>query len=225
MSFFINNTNTNRPGPICGNVLNGLNEKILIEVTRVFDACIQNETIQGVTLTTTGYTPAAPTLPLTYISTETDTTTGPTVSNVVITRLDNRPNFANVTGQVTFPLIMTYRDANGVLGTATSTYTTDFASVLCVPQPALSPVNITATGQLTSTIGTYTAENTFTITACVQIIIKVTAQVDILVPSYGYPCIPECQSIPTVCPGVGDISLYPTTVTQNTNLNNTTTLR
>ena len=211
MSFFINNTNASRPGPVCGNVLNGLNEKVLIEVTRVFDACIQNETIQGVTLTTTGYTP------------ETDTTTGPTVSNVVITRLDNRPNFANVTGQVTFPLIVTYRDANGVLGTATATYTTDFASVLCVPQPALSPVVITATGQLTSSIGTYTAENTFTITACVQIIIKVTAQVDVLVPSYGYPCIPECQTIPTVCPGVGDISLYPTTVTQN--VNTTTPLR
>lgn len=215
MSFFINNNNPNRPGPIYNNPLNGLCEKMLIEVTRVFDACLQNETIQGLTLTVTNYNPASPALPLTFISVETDQTVGLTTSNVVITRIENRPNFANVSGQVTFPLIVTYRDANGVLGTATATYTTDFSTVLCVPQPALSPVQIKVTGQLTSTIGTYTTTNTFTITACIQLIIKVVADVDILVPSYGYPCIPECQNIPTVCPGVGDISLYPTTVGPN----------
>ncbi len=212
MSFFINNTNPNRPGPIVGNPLNCLNEKILIEVPRVFDACMHNETVSGITLTTTDYTPENPALPLTYISAETDQTTGVTVSNVVITRLDNRPNFANVSGQVTFPLIVTYRDANGVLGTATATYTTDFSCVLMVPQPALSPVEIRVVGQLTSSIGTYTAENTFVITACVQIVVKVVAVVDVLVPSYGYPCIPEGQNIPTVCPGVGSLNLYPTTV-------------
>ena len=212
MSFFINNTNQSRPGPICNNPVNGLNEKVLIEVTRVFDACMRNEQLQGITIQTTNYNPATPALPLTYISTETDQTTGPVTSNVVITRLENRPNFANVTGQITFPLIVTYRDANGVLGTATSSYTTDFSAVLCVPQPALSPVTVKAVGQFASTIGTYTQENTFTITACVQIIVKVVADVGILVPSYGYPCIPECQVLPNVCPGVGDISLYPTTV-------------
>lgn len=217
MSFFINNTGTCKPGPICNNPTSGLNEKMLIEVTRVFDACMQNETLSGVTLTVTNYTPENPTLPLTYISTETDQTVGPTTSNVVITRLDNRPNFANVTGQVTFPLIVTYRDAAGVLGTATATYTTDFAAVLCVPQPSLSPVSVRVVGQLVSSIGTYTAPNTFTITACIQIIVKVVANVDILVPSYGYPVIPECQNIPTVCPGVGDISVYPTTINGGTN--------
>ena len=213
MSFFINNSNPNRPGPICGNPLTGLNEKILIEVPRVFDACMRNETLTGITLTTTGYSPENPALPLTYISAETDQTTGVTVSNVVITRLDNRPNFANVSGQITFPLIVTYRDANGVLGTATSSYTTDFSCVLLVPQPALSPVEIKGVGQFTSSIGSYTSENTFTVTACMQIIIKVVAEVDVLVPSYGYPCIPEGQNIPTVCPGVGSVSIYPTTIT------------
>ena len=215
MSFFINNTNANRPGSICNNPQNGLNEKILIEVTRVFDACVQNETLPGLILTLTDFTPANPTFPLTFISAETDQTTGPTTSNVVITRLENRPNFANVTGQVSFPLIITYRDANGVLGTATSTFVTDFGSVLCVPQPALSPVEVRVVGQFSSTIGTFTSDTTVTLTGCVQIIVKVVANVDILVPSYGYPCIPECQTIPTVCPGVGDINLYPTTFTNN----------
>lgn len=219
MSFFINNTNQCKPGQICNNQLNGLNEKILIEVTRVFDACMQNETLTGVGLTLTGFTPADPVLPLTLISVETDQTVGPTTSNVVITRLDNRPNFANVTGQITFPLVVTYRDANGTIGTATSTYTTDFASILCVPQPALSPVEIRAVGQVTSTIGTFSGDNVFVVTACIQVIVKVVANVDILVPSFGYPCIPECQTIPAVCPGVGDLSLYPTTINPN-NINN-----
>src|SRR5574344_2080711 len=112
MSFFINNQNPNRPGPICGNPVSGLCEKALIEVKRIFDACMQTQTLTGLVLTATDYTPASPSFPLTYISTETDMTTGQTVSNVVITRLENRPNFANVSGQVTFPLIITYRDAN-----------------------------------------------------------------------------------------------------------------
>ncbi len=216
MSFYINNTNSNKPGPIMGNPVAGLCEKVLVEVNRVFDACLMNETLTGVVLTTTDNTPADPTPPLTFISTETDQTKGVIISDVVITRLDSTPNFANVSGTVTFPLIVTYKDANGIEGTATSTYTSSFSTVLCVPQPALNPVNITASGQFFSTIGTYTSTNTFTVTGCMQLVIKVVSVVDLLMPSYGYPCIPDCQNIPTVCPGVGEFSLYPSTVATQT---------
>lgn len=214
MSFFINNNNPNRPGPICGNPLNGLCEKALIQVTKVFDACVSQGTETGLVLTATGFNPANPTLPLTYISAESNADNPATITNVVITRLAERPNFAQVTGTVTIPLVITYRDANGVQGTASSTFTTDINTTLFVPQPSLYPVTISVIAQFSSQIGTFTGENTFTVTGCFQIITKVTSLVDLLIPTYGYPIIPPCQSTTvSECPGFFDRPIYPSALT------------
>lgn len=212
MSFYINNNNQNRPGPLQqGSAFNGICEKVLIEATKVFDACITRVTEPGLILTATDFNPAGPALPLTYISSESDPTNPATITDVVITRIDGRPNFASVTGTVTIPVIITYRDANGVLGTANSTVTQNVSSTLFVPQPALTPINIKALALFSSTIGTFTAPDTFTVTGCIEIILKVTAEVDLLVPSYGYPCIPECQVCQQAeCPGLFNTPLYPT---------------
>ena len=218
MSFYINNTNQNKPGPISGNALNGICEKILIETTKVFDACICTTTEPGVVLTLSDFTPANPALPLTFVTAENTAGIEPTVSDLVIDRLDNCPNYANVGFVVTIPVTVTYRDANGVLGTATSTVTVNKSVILFVPQPALSPVDIDVTAILSSRIGTFTAPNIFTVTACIQIIVRVTSVVDVLVPSFGYPCLPPCQTAPAqACPGLQDLPIYPTaTITGNT---------
>ena len=213
MSFYINNTNPNRPGPIQGNPLNGLCEKALIETRKVFDACLIQNTETGLVLTITDPVPAGPALPLTYISTEANLTDPATISDVVITRLNDRPNFANVSGTVTIPLIVTYRDANGVLGTATSSLTYPVSCLLYVPQPSLHPVSIEVTAQFRSQIGTYTAVNTFTVTGCIQIILKVVATVLLLIPTYGYPEIPPHQEAESnVCPGIFDTPIFPTPI-------------
>ena len=211
MSFYINNTNQNRPGPINGNGVNGICEKILIETTKVFDACRCTTTEPGLLLPVTGFSPANPTLPLTYVSAETTVGVDPTVSDLVIDRLDTCPNYANVSFSVEIPITVTYRDANGVLGTATTTVTVTKSVVLFVPQPALSPVNVNVNALFSSRIGTFVSPDTFSVTGCIQIIVKVTSQVDVLVPSYGYPCLPPCQAMPTqTCPGLQDLPIYPT---------------
>lgn len=217
MSFYINNTNPSRPGPISGNFGNGICEKVLIEVNKVFDACISQTTEQGIVLNLTDLTPADPALPLTYISAENTPGETATVSNVVVDRLETAPNYANVSLDVTIPVTVTYRDANGVLGTGTTSITVSKSVVLFVPQPSATPVNITAQGLFSSRIGSYTAENTFTVTGCIQIIIKVMALVDILVPSYGYPVIPPCHEAENggACPGFPDTPLYPTATINN----------
>lgn len=211
MSFYINNTNQNRPGPINGSGMNGICEKILIETTKVFDACRCTTTEPGLLLPVTGFSPANPTLPLTYVSAETTVGVDPTVSDLVIDRLDTCPNYANVSFSVEIPITVTYRDANGVLGTATTTVTVTKSVVLFVPQPALSPVNVNVNALFSSRIGTFVSPDTFSVTGCIQIIVKVTSQVDVLVPSYGYPCLPPCQAMPTqTCPGLQDLPIYPT---------------
>lgn len=217
MSFFINNNNQNRPGPICGNINNGLCEKSLIETTKVFDACLSQTTESGVVLTVTNFTPPAPAVPLTFISAEADPTTPATISDLVVTRLADRPNFAGITGNVIIPLIVTYRDANGVLGTGTSSVTYPINTVLFYPQPSLAPTRVEVTAQFRSQIGTQTAENQFTVTGCLQIIIKVVAEVLLLVPSYGYPIIPPCQANEiNICPGVFDTPIFPTSIRNGT---------
>ena len=214
MSFYINNTNQNKPGPICGNPLNGICEKVLIETTKVFDACVSQSTEQGVILTLTDLTPANPTLPLTFISAENTVGEEAVVSDVVIERLENAPNYANVSLNVTIPVTVFYRDANGVLGQGTSSVTVSKSVIMFVPQPSATPINIKATAIFSSTIGSFTGENTFTVTACIEIILKVVAVVDILIPSYGYPVIPPCQVSPSqsACPGTFEQPLYPTAV-------------
>ena len=217
MSFYINNTNPNRPGPICGNGLNGICEKVLIETTKVFDACVSQSTESGIVLPLSNFNPAGPALPLTYVSAQNTPNSPAVISDLVIDRIDCTPNYANVSLNVTIPLTVTYRDANGVLGTATSSITIQKNVMLFVPQPSLSPVNITATALFASTIGSYTGENTFTVTGCIQILLKVTAVVDILVPSYGYPAVPPCQQAQSSqsCQALQDLPLYPTAINPN----------
>lgn len=212
MSFFINNTNPNRPGPISGNGLNGICEKVLIETTKVFDACVSQTTETGIILPVTGFNPANPTLPLTYVSATNSTGSTVTLSDLVIDRIESTPNYANVSFTLTIPVTVTYRDANGVLGTASSSLTVQKSVMLFVPQPAMTPVNITANAVFSSMIGTFTPDNIFTVTGCIQVIIKVTSVVDLLVPSYGYPVIPPCQAAPQndVCQGLQNLPLYPT---------------
>ena len=222
MSFYINNTNPFRPGPMTGNPVNGICEKVLIETTKVFDACVSQDTETGIVLPVTSFNPANPTLPLTFISAQNQTGADIVVSNIVIDRLEQTPNYANVSMTITIPLTVTYRDASGVIGTGTSSVTVNKSTVLYVPQPSVTPIDVKVTALFSSTIGSYTAENTFTVNGCFEIIIKITAVVDILVPSSGYPVIPPfqaCQSC--ACPALGDLPLYPTAVNGTT----TTTTR
>ncbi len=209
MSFYINNTNTAKPGPIGNSGLNGICEKVLIETTKVFDACVSQSTETGVVLQVTNLSPADPVLPLTYISSQA-TTNQAVISNLVIDRLDSCPNYANVSATITIPVTVTYRDANGVLGTGTATVVVNKSVILFVPQPSVAPISVTATALFSSETGTFTGDSTFTVTACIQIVLKVTAPVDILVPSFGYPFIPPCKCAPeSACPGL-NVPLYPT---------------
>lgn len=213
MSFYINNTNPFRPGPLAGNPLNGICEKTLIETTKVFDACVSQTTETGIVLPLTGFNPENPAQPLTFISAENQVGNPATAENIVIDRLDQSPNYANVSLTVTIPVTVTYRDANGVIGTASSSITIQKCAILFVPQPSQTPIEVRVQGLFSSRIGTLTDDTTFTVTGCVRIVLKVVADVDLLVPSYGYPVIPPCQACQennNVCPAFQDLPLYPT---------------
>ena len=43
------------PGNVAGNVLEGLNEKICVQVQRVYDSCLQQQQLTNVDVTITSY--------------------------------------------------------------------------------------------------------------------------------------------------------------------------
>lgn len=219
MSFYTDS----RPGIFPGqtnNVMNGLCERICIQTTKVFDACMFQSHIENYSLTLTNFNPANPTAPLTFVS-GSSVAGQTTVSNLTITRFDDRPNFARVQATINIPVMLTYTDANNVAGTASGTISLQQDVVLYVPQPSLTPIDVIAFGSAVISSGTYNSETGgFIIEACVTGILKVVAVVDVLVPSYGYCPIPPCTPFTAddICPGVFDLPLFPTAVSpQSTN--------
>lgn len=213
MSFYTDSRNGLFPGQT-NNIMNGLCERICIQVTKVFDACLNQAQLENYTLRISNPSPANPTYPLAYISAYSTASQPATISNLVITRFEDRPNFSRVQATVNIPVVVTYTDANNISGTADGVVSINEDVIMYVPQPALTPINVVAFGSVTSTIGNYTTDGAFSVTACVTVVLKVVADVDVMVPSYGYPPIPPCTPYTQddVCPGVFETPLYPTAV-------------
>ena len=209
MSFFCNFQSDKCPGPINGNPLNGLCEKVCIEAKKVFDACIEQRQLTDVVLNITNLTPANPTYPLTFVSARSTTGRG-IVSNLLITPLAERPNSARVKCDVIIPVSVAYTDANGVEGVATSTITVPKDVILNLPKASIMPYSVESVVSVVSTIGTYTGENQFTIDCCATVVLKIVMEVELLVPSYGYTAIPPCQEYTEeVCAGFFELPMYP----------------
>lgn len=211
MSFFTgNNQSPCCPGPINGNALNGLCERVVIQTTKVFDSCIKRISLQNVSQNVNFST--TPTEPITFISATSDNQNNPaTLSNLVVERFTDRPNFARVSGTVNIPIQVTYTDANNTTGTATGTTSVPFDVILFVPQPSVVPYNIQVFGAMGANIGTYSGNNIFTLDECITIIIRVVVEAELCIPSYGYSQIPPSTDFSqNQCEGIFDLPLYPT---------------
>ncbi len=209
MSFFSNFSSDHCPGPITGNPVSGLCEKVCIQAEKIFDAGIIQTRLENNTLTLTDLTPADPTYPLTFVSARSLTGTG-TVSDVSVER---QPDSccARVQATVTIPVEVVYTDATGAEGRATANVTLDEDVLMYVPSASVMPFTVTAVASCVIPEGTFNAQNnTFTVSACVTCILKVAMQVELLVPAYGYCAIPPAQEYSQeVCSGFFELPLYP----------------
>lgn len=209
MSFYSGSRNSFCPGPIQGNPLNGLCEKACIHTKKVFDACLRQMQETDVQLTLTNLNPANPTQPLTFVSVKC-VGTNATISDLVVDRFDDKPCFARVSGTVNVPVVVTYTDANGVVGTGNSVINVNSDVVLYVPQPSIVPFSIEAFASCLSPDGEYVGNNVFSIDTCLSIILRVVVEAELLVPTYGYCPIPPCQEFTQdACSGFFDLPLYP----------------
>ena len=209
MSFFSNFSSDHCPGTITGNPLNGLCEKVCIQAEKIFDAGIIQTRLENYTVGLNNPTPANPTYPLTFISARSLTSEG-TVTNLIVDRQgDNQ--CARVQATVTVPIEIVYVDANGVEGKAASSIMVQQDVYMYVPPASVMPFTVTAVASCVSPEGAFnSATGTFSISACLTLILKVAMQVELLVPSYGYCAIPPAQEYSQeVCQGFFELPLYP----------------
>ncbi|MDE5728826.1 MAG: hypothetical protein K2I20_01460 [Clostridia bacterium] len=209
MSFFSNFQSDKCPGTISGNPLNGMCEKVCIQARKIFDACIKQIQLENYALTLEDSVPANPTYPLTFVSARSTQSSGD-ITSINIERLADKPNCARVQATISIPVEVLYTDANGVEGVAHSTISVSEDVLLFVPAPSIMPYKATAEVSAVCAEGTFNDDGTFTVNACLTVILKISIDVEILVPSYGYCAIPPAQDYSQeVCAGFFELPLYP----------------
>ena len=211
MSFSNNCTKSDKiPGPMRSNPMNGICEKACIQVNKVFDACIKQETLQNVQLTLTNVTPETGlVLPYKFISAK-SVATRAEIGNLMVTPTVEDPCFARVSGEVTIPIQIVFVDANGTEGMGTANVVIPKDVMLHISAPSIMPYSIEAVGNIICPEGTFINADTLVVSACTPVIMRVIMQVDLLVPTYGYCFIPPCQEYTEeVCDGVFDLPLFP----------------
>ena len=209
MSFFNNFQPDRFPGPINGNPINGLCEKVCIQVKKVFDACIKQITDENVVLNVTNIVPENPATPLTFISAKNTTSRGE-IRNLNITKLEDKPKFARVQCVVAIPLEVLFIDNNGIEHRGSAEILVPEDVILHIPETSIMPYEIRALVGAICPEGMYIGENRFSVTACLSVILEVVVDVLLLVPSYGYCPIPPCQEFnQEVCATFFELPLYP----------------
>lgn len=196
---------------------NSCNEKICIEAKKVFDACMKQTTLQQITVSVSDVTPPDPALPLRFVSCKSSTTKG-IIENLVVERLQDRPKYGRVEADIVVPVEVTYIDANNVEGSGEGTVTVPVNVVMYLPEPSIIPYKIEASVSAVSPDGEFAQTQVidgityyiFVINCCVTAILKVTMNVELIVPTYGYAVIPPCQEYTEeICSGYFELPLYP----------------
>lgn len=210
---FCNNLKPDRtPGPITGNPLHNLCERACIQVKKVFDACLYQTSLEDYSITVTNPIPPAYTDPLTFVS-ATSTVANGIISDLTVTPLptvEGQPQQSRVQATIDIPIEVIFVDADNVEGKGDAVVSVDMDVIMCFPVNSLIPVDISATVNAVAPDGVYVGNLVFSITACVTVILKAEAEVELLVPTYGYCYIPPCQNYAQeACTGVFDLPLFP----------------
>ena len=241
MSFYSykNADPANSPGEISGSALDGLNEKVCIQVQRVYDSCLQQEQLTNRDVTITSYaqvvnkcccnnpnetTPpaSAPVPPITFESCR-SSTTDIDISNLTVERLCDRPCFARVRGYIDIPIDILFTDSRCVEYIGKGVVRVNKDVLLSVPDDSIVPYTLEGMASAICVSGSYRGDNVFRLTICVSIILKVLARVEILIPSYGFCSIPPCEEFAdNVCDEFFSLPLFPSlNLCENTASDNT----
>ena len=250
------------PGTIAGDATNGLQEKVCVQVKRVYDSAMWQEQIDNAVVTVTSYAQvsnacgcgntcgcsngcgcsssgcdscsgcstcngcdtcgdtvsptSAPVPPITFESCRSSTTQA-AIRNLSVERLCDRPCFARVRCTVDVPIDILFVDSRCVEYIGKGVVSVDRDVLLSIPDESIVPYNLEAMASAICVSGCFVGNNQFKMTVCVTIVLKVLADVEILVPSYGYCAIPPAEEFAdSVCEEFFSLPLFPTASACNT---------
>ena len=215
MSFYSykNEGNPRCPGRIGFDGLRKIHEKVCIQVNKVYDSCLQQETLEDVRIVLTEISKGCVNFvpPLTFISCRSTTTKG----NLVGTRIDrlpDRPNFARVRTKVEIPIEVIFEDCEGRQGSGKAVISINKDVVLYVPDESVIPFQLESIVNAICVSGRFIPGDTFRfeVDVCITIILKIVAKVELLVPSFGFCDIPPCEEFAeSVCDDIFKRPLFP----------------
>ena len=183
--------------------------RVCIQTKKVFDACIKQASYENVSIVLTETNPANPTLPLTFVGGR-STSIMAEVTNLVVTRLQNRPRYGRVEADLVIPIEINYTDATGVSGVGSGTLTLHQDGIMLLPEASIMPYQVVSVIVPEGTFDSNSTDLTFVVTTCVAAIMKIVITAELIVPSYGYAVIPPCQEYnQEVCAGFFDLPLFP----------------
>ena len=263
MSFYsYKNANADTsPGAISGNPMDGICERICIQVKNVYDSCLQQEQLDNREVTVSNIVPVitntgcgaqdinrscrcectgnqcncrcgtcgeityqdalenaenATCLPQpcgnwTFESCRSSTTEGE-ITNLSVERLCDRPQFARVKGNVSIPIDVLFVDqkCQEWMGQATLTVAKDV--LLAIPEESIVPFSLESLVSAVCVSGRYVGNCRFEITICVTVVLKILAEVEVMVPSYGFCEIPPCEEFAeSVCDEFFSLPIWPRT--------------
>lgn len=213
MSFYsYKNANTEAcPGAIADTEGFRCCERICVQVKKVYDACLQQEQLDRI-VPVTNIVPAMPppAAPLTLVSCRSTSVHGE-ICDLMIDPLPDRPQFARVRCCIHIPLEVVFTDSDEREYVGETIIVVKKDVILCVPNNALTPYELQSTVNAICVSGYHTRGCEFTLSVCVSVILKVVAEVDLLLPCYGFCPIPPCEGFAdNVCDEFFQLPLYPT---------------
>lgn len=182
----------------CGGGMDGLCCRMVIETKRVFDGCAFSDANTSLTLTADRQIPQS----AEFVSAR---VAGAEFENYSISCGDGE--CCRVSGNIVTRFAVTYSDG-GQLVTVNAFYRESKEALLRLPRAdSLVPYAIEVKAQMSIRSGALVGGNAVTVVGCILQIVKVTAPVDILVPTYGYCKYPPCAG--DVCRGIRADNIFP----------------
>lgn len=208
MSFYTNNQMDNQPCSLSANGLN-LTEKICIQVKKVFDACMKQQTKENVTLKIKDWDDKNECKKFTFVSAKSSSSKAK-ITNATYEKIKCQGNLNRVSADIEIPMEVVLVDEEGRDFVAKSSIKEHFDVVMSLPGASIIPFELEAVVSCICPNGKTIDANTFSVTACETIILKIVAESELLVPSYGYCPIPPCQEFSEeVCSGFFELPLFP----------------
>jgi hypothetical protein len=209
MSFFNSRGGSAIPGVIDGNALSGLRHRVAVCVERVLDACTRQETAENTKLHLSNIKPKGATPPYKFISAH-SMQPAACIKDLTIDRQQQRQEFARVRCMVVIPICVTFEDSKGDRCSAESKISVPIDVIMYVPRDSIFPFEVKAVASVNCPSGREAGDGAFLVTACIMIVLKITADTDLLLPTYGFCAAPPAVNFETrECDEFFDLPLYP----------------